>query len=191
MKQKTEQVTVRRDCQAVLIPAGLPGTIFKGSEVLITQALGDSFTVNDHGRLLRVAGRDADALGKETRQASPTSVQGSEHSAQEQNTLSQTIKQVRAQLKTCYDPEIPVNIVDLGLIYNLDKVELLDGRSLMRITMTLTAAGCGMGAVLADDIRQKVLTVPGVDAVEVEFVYDPPWSREMMSDAAKLQLGLL
>jgi len=191
MKQKTEQVTVLRDCPAVHIPAGLPGTIIKGSEVLITQALGDSFTVNDHGRLLRVAGRDADALGKKTKQAPPVTPQDSEHRAQQQSTLSQTIKQVRAQLKTCYDPEIPINIVDLGLIYQLDKVELLDGRSLMRITMTLTSAGCGMGAVLAKDIRQKVLSVAGVDAVEVEFVYDPPWSREMMSDAAKLQLGLL
>lgn len=194
MKQKTEQVSIRRDCQAILIPAGLPVTLLKGSEVLITQALGDSYTVNDHGRLLRVAGRDADALGKKAKKAKqvPTiTPQDSEHSAQEQSTLSQTIKQVRAQLKTCYDPEIPVNIVDLGLIYHLDKVELLDGRSLMRITMTLTAAGCGMGAVLAEDIRQKVLTVPGVDVVEVEMVYDPPWSREMMSDAAKLQLGLL
>jgi len=191
MKQKTEQVTVRRDCQAVLIPAGLPGTLLKGSRVLITQALGDSFTVNDNGQLLRVAGRDADALGKKAKQAPPITPQGSEHSAQEQGTAEQTIEQVRAQLKTCYDPEIPINIVDLGLIYQLDKVELLDGRHLMRITMTLTAAGCGMGAVLADDIRQKVLAVPGVDAVEVEMVYDPPWSREMMSDAAKLQLGLL
>jgi len=188
MKQKTEQVTLLRDCPAVLIPAGLPGTLLKGSKVLITQALGDSFTVNHNGQLLRVAGRDADALGK---QAPPITPQGSEHSAQEQGTVEQTIEQVRAQLKTCYDPEIPINIVDLGLIYQLDKVELLDGRRLMRITMTLTAAGCGMGAVLADDIRQKVLAVPGVDAVEVEMVYDPPWSREMMSDAAKLQLGLL
>jgi len=190
MNQKAERVTVLRTCQAVLIPAGLPGTLVKGSKVLITQALGDSFTVNDRGRLLRVAGRDADALGKKAKQTSAVTPTNSDHSAQEQSSLSQTIKQVRAQLKTCYDPEIPVNIVDLGLIYHLDKVELLDGRSLMRITMTLTSAGCGMGAVLAEDIRQKVLVVPGVDAVEVEFVYDPPWSREMMSDAAKLQLGL-
>jgi len=191
MKHKTEQVTVRRDCQAVLIPAGLPDTLVKGSEVLITQALGDSFTINDHGRLLRVAGCDADALGKKAKQEPATYPQGSESMGLEQSSVEKTLEQVRAQLKTCYDPEIPINIVDLGLIYHLDKVELLDGRSLMRITMTLTAAGCGMGAVLAEDIRQKVLMVPGVNAVEVEFVYDPPWSREMMSDAAKLQLGLL
>lgn len=188
MKQKTEQVTVLRDCQAVLIPAGLSGTLLKGSEVMITQALGDSFTVNDNGRLLRVAGRDADALGKQAPSMLP---QSSESNAPEQGSVEQTLEQVRAHLKTCYDPEIPINIVDLGLIYKLDKVELLDGRSLIRITMTLTAAGCGMGAILAEDIRHKVMTVPGVDVVEVEVVYDPPWSREMMSDAAKLQLGLL
>jgi len=191
MKQKTEQVTMQRDCQAIVIPAGLSTTLRKGSDVLITQSLGDSFTVNDHGRLLRVAGRDADALGKKAKQTSAVTAPNSEASTQRQSSASQTIKQVRAQLKTCYDPEIPVNIVDLGLIYHLDKVELLDGRHLMRITMTLTSAGCGMGAVLAEDIRQKVLTVPGVDAVEVAMVYDPPWSREMMTDAAKLQLGLL
>lgn len=186
--KKAEQVTVCRDCQALLIPAGLPVTLLKGSEVLITQALGDSFTVNDNGRLLRVAGRDADALGK---QPPLMSAQGDENSAQDQGAIEQTIEKVRAQLKTCYDPEIPINIVDLGLIYQLDSVELLDDRRLIRITMTLTAAGCGMGAVLAEDIRQKVLAVPGVDMVEVEFVYDPPWSREMMSDAARLQLGML
>ncbi len=184
MMKKTEQVTVLRDCQAVLIPAGLPVTLLKGSKVLITQALGDSFTVNDDGQLLRVAGRDADVLGK---QPPPISSQGGEKVGHNEG----LIEQVRAQLKTCYDPEIPINIVDLGLIYHLDSVELLDGRRLIRITMTLTAAGCGMGAVLAEDIRQKVLAVPGVDMVEVRFVYDPPWSREMMSDEAKLQLGML
>lgn len=187
--QHVEHVTVCRDCQAIAIPAGIPGTLLKGSEVVITQALGDSYTVNDNGRLLRVAGEDADALGKEPVAAPNRPLEsGSQGKATH---LAVEPEQIWDQLKTCYDPEIPINIVDLGLIYNMGEHQLIDGLRLITITMTLTAAGCGMGAILAEDIRQKLLTVPGVDLVDVELVYDPPWSREMMSDAAKLQLGML
>lgn len=184
MKQGVEKVAVLRDCAAIAIPSGLSVTLAKDSEVLVTQALGNTFTVNDHGQLLRIAGIDADALGKQQPQAAQPGAKSNMHSGI-------TIEKVRDQLKTCYDPEIPVNIVDLGLIYHLSCDTLLDGRQMIRITMTLTAAGCGMGAVLAEDIQQKVLAVPDVDLVDVKVVYDPPWSREMMSDAAKLQLGML
>lgn len=184
MHPNVEKVTVLRDCPAITIPSGIPVTLSKGSEVLITQALGDTFTVNDLGRLLRIAGKDADALGKTQSHPEPSTI------ASDNNTY-EVFDQVMAQLRTCYDPEIPVNIVDLGLIYHLSYDTLLDGRHMIRITMTLTAAGCGMGQVLADDIQQKVLALPGVDLVDVRLVFDPPWSREMMSDAAKLQLGML
>ncbi|MCW8331434.1 putative Fe-S cluster assembly protein SufT [Photobacterium sp. SDRW27] len=184
MNQSGEPVTLLRDCNAIAIPSGIATILPKDTEVLITQALGNTFTVNDHGRLLRIAGADADALGK-------TRVTTLQSKPESHLLFEVDLEQVKAQLRTCYDPEIPVNIVDLGLIYHLSCETLLDGRQMVRITMTLTAAGCGMGPVLADDIRQKVLTVPGVDLVDVKVVYDPPWSREMMSDAAKLQLGML
>lgn len=189
MSPSSQTVTVLRDCHAIAIPSGVRVILPKGTEVLITQALGDSFTVNDHGRLLRIAGADADALGREILSAAGP---GSDTAAEMDNTRpDEMIEQVKAQLRSCYDPEIPVNIVDLGLIYHLSCDKLLDGRQMARITMTLTAAGCGMGAVLADDIRRKVLSVPGIDLVDVKVVFEPPWSREMMSEAAKLQLGML
>lgn len=178
-----EQVTVLRDCSAITIPNGVSVTLKKGSEVVITQALGGSYTVNDHGQLLRVADKDGDALGKTVSEASPVTANSD---AQEVN-----FAQVFAQIKTCYDPEIPVNIVDLGLIYDVNCYRLLDGRNLLRITMTLTSFGCAMGSVIAEEVKRKCLQVANVDAVEVTLVFDPPWSYEMISDAAKLQLGLL
>ena len=179
-----EEVTLTRDCNALLIPAGVPVVLLRGSKVVITQAMGGSFTVNDQGRLLRVAGVDGDALGKEALTAVDAGAGGEAGG-------SVDLDQVWEQLKTCYDPEIPVNIVDLGLIYKVACDELADGRQQVCVTMTLTAPGCGMGTVLAEDVRQKALAVPHVDAVEVELVTDPPWDQGMMSDAAKLKLGLL
>ena len=101
------------------------------------------------------------------------------------------MRQIYEQLKSCYDPEIPINIVELGLIYDVNCYQLIDGRNLVRITMTLTAAGCGMGTVIAEDVKRKCMDVPNVDDVDVTVVFDPPWSYDMISDAAKLQLGLL
>ncbi len=194
MVNRFESVTVRRDCPAIIIPGGENVILAKGREVVITQALGGSYTVNDRARLLRVAGENGDALGKPV--IKETHVQG-ENQAGDYNRLEQDrdtgVNFIRLfeQLKSCYDPEIPINIVDLGLIYDVNCYELLDGRYLIRIIMTLTAAGCAMGTILADDIRHKCLTVANVGDVEVNIVYDPPWSYDMISDNAKLELGLL
>ena len=184
MSTMFENVTVLRDCNAITIPNGISMTLSKGSKVVITQALGGSYTVNARGQLLRIAGEDGDALGK------PVIMQSK---ADKESSKDQGVNFMRvfAQLKTCYDPEIPINIVELGLIYDVNCYQLIDGRNLLRITMTLTAAGCGMGNILAEEVRDRCLTVANVDEVEVKLVFDPPWSYEMISDAAKLQLGLL
>lgn len=179
-----EHVTVLRDCKAITIPYGEIITLKKGDEVVITQALGGSYTLNYHGQLLRVTNEDGDALGKSVLTVTAVS---------EENTIDHEVDfvQLYEQLKTCYDPEIPVNIVELGLIYDVNCYQLIDGRNLVRITMTLTAAGCAMGTVIADEVKRKCLALANVDEVEVTIVFDPPWSYEMVSDAAKLQLGLL
>jgi len=179
-----EHVTVLRDCQAISIPYGEKISLKKGDEVVITQALGGSYTINYHGQLLRVAGDDGDALGKSVHRATAVNAE---------NTIDHQVNfvQIYEQLKTCYDPEIPVNIVELGLVYDVNCYQLIDGRNLLRITMTLTAAGCAMGTVIADEVKSKCLALANVDEVEVIIVFDPPWSYEMVSDAAKLQLGLL
>lgn len=166
---------VLRDCDALLIPTGVKITLQKGSLVYITQALGGAYTVHINGNLVRVAGRDGDALGMVIMEEPDISqMEGS------------TEQKVWALLATCFDPEIPVNIVDLGLVYEC-RVE--EGH--VRIRMTLTAPGCGMGPVLVAEVEQKVRMLPDVTDVTVDLVFDPPWDRGMMSDAAKLQLGML
>lgn len=173
LKQDTIEVT--RDCDAMLIPSGVKVTLQKGSLVMITQALGNSYTVYVNGNLARVAGKDGDALGMIILDEFDSS------------TMVGTLEErVWAVLKTCYDPEIPVNIVDLGLVY---ECRIQD--QLVEIKMTLTAPGCGMGPVLVADIEQKLRSMADVTDVKVELVFDPPWDRNMMSDVAKLQLGML
>jgi probable FeS assembly SUF system protein SufT len=174
-------VILRRDCEALLIPSGARLLLQQGTEVVITQALGDSYTVNIYGQgnLARVSGRDADALGKEL----STLLSLDPNASLEE--------QIWVQLKTCYDPEIPVNIVDLGLIYECRPALVAENEYQVLIKMTLTAAGCGMGPVLANDVKQKVQILPGVKEVQVEIVFDPPWDQSKMSEAAKLQLGML
>jgi len=180
--QRQEPVTLNRDCDAVRIPSGEEGIIPEGTLVTITQALGGSFTVYAGGNLFRIAGKDADALGKE-----PLAVP--------QLPANATDKDVEdliwAQLATCYDPEIPVNIVELGLIYACDITPLGNNERRVDIKMTLTAPGCGMGDILADDVRSKVLLVPTVVEASVEVVFEPPWSMERMSEAARLQTGMM
>jgi probable FeS assembly SUF system protein SufT len=157
-----------------------------GEPVVITQALGGSYTVVIHGNMARVDARDADALGKE-----PVAAVTTDAPAAVPDNSSVTEEQVLDKLRTCYDPEIPVNIVDLGLIYDLQIQPLPAGGNRVEIKMTLTAPGCGMGPVLQQDVEAKVSAIPGVREAGVFLVWDPPWNREMLSDAARLELGMM
>ncbi len=177
-----EPFTMERDVQAIIIPAGETVTLPEGTTGFITQALGGSFTVYVEGNLFRIAGLDADALGKEP--VEPPKVP--------ENATDKDIEDVIwQQLKTCYDPEIPINIVDLGLIYRCEVRPRPDGQRSVEIDMTLTAPGCGMGDVLVQDAQEKIAIIPTVTDVRVELVFDPPWSQAMMSDEARLQTGLI
>jgi len=176
-----ETVILTRDVNVVMIPDGNHGTLSKGKEVTIHQSLGDNYTVvTDHGHMVRISGTDADALGKEPHTLH-TLVSETDPIAVEKNCWE--------VMKTVYDPEIPVNIVDLGLVY-LCEVEPSEEGNSVHIQMTLTAPGCGMGPVIQGDVEKSVRALPGVTSVNVEVVLDPPWSREMMSEVAQVQLGL-
>jgi probable FeS assembly SUF system protein SufT len=177
-----EPVTIQHDVEAVMVPAGVAVTLRAGKSGFITQALGGSFTVYIEGNLFRIAGRHADALGKET--SSPLELPP--------NATDDDVKNlVWEQMKGCYDPEIPVNIVELGLIYECELAPSADGKRVVNIKMTLTAPGCGMGEVLVQDVREKVEMVPTIERADVELVFDPPWNQTMMSDAARLQTGMM
>jgi len=178
-----KHVTVSRDIDATMIPAGTPVHIPQGTEVTITQALGGTYTVMGPGLMARVSGKDADALGFAKEEEKGT--------ATPENTGPVDVDAVWEQLKSCYDPEIPVNIVDLGLVYDCQVKPLPEGGNRVEVKMTLTAPGCGMGGVIASDAEQKIREVPGVSDVHVEVVWDPMWNQSMMSDAARLQLGLM
>lgn len=176
-------VGVTRDVEGTMIPAGTPVTIPKGTEVRITQSLGGTFTVMGPGLMARISGKDADALGLET--ASEEAHSTSDYTGPVDEDL------VWEQMKNCYDPEIPVNVVDLGLIYDCAITPIPEGGHKVDVKMTLTAPGCGMGGVIASDVEQRIRMVPGVTDVNVEIVWDPIWNQSMMSDAARLQLGLM
>ena len=180
----TEQVELNRDCDAVEIPAGHTVRLPKGTVAFITQSLGGTYTlqVPTYGGLYRVAGKDADAIGKAVNALA---------AAPEGAASAQSLEaQVWEQLKTCYDPEIPVNIVDLGLVYDMQIAPLSDGHNKIDVKMTLTAQGCGMGGSIALDARQKLLDLPGVEEADVEIVWDQPWSPQMISPAGRAQLGM-
>lgn len=177
----SEPVTLRRDVIGILIPAGDKVELPADTDAIITQALGGSYTIYVEGHLFRIDGADADALGKE----STTEL------TLPDNASDADVEQVIwDQMKTVYDPEIPVNIVDLGLIYHCDVQHRDDQRS-VHVQMTLTAPGCGMGDILVNDVRTKVLAVPTVEDAQVELVFDPPWTQNMMSEAARLATGML
>lgn len=180
-----EPVTVERDCDAILIPAGVHITLRKGSVVFITQALGGNYTVNVNGNLAQVSARDADALGFDKPDPAGT---GNEVTDVDDGSVNEDL--LWNQMRTCYDPEIPINIVDLGLIYQCRVVPADDGGNRVEVVMTLTAPGCGMGEFLAEDVRSKLAQVPNVTEVDVQLTFDPPWSQEMMSEAARLETGL-
>ncbi len=179
--QRGEPIKLNRDVLATMIPAGDTVVLPEGAEVTIMQALGGSFTVYYAGNLARISGHDADALGHEPLEPPQLPPDASDADVEQA---------IWEQMKTCYDPEIPINIVDLGLIYDCDIRRLDDGSREVDIRMTLTAPGCGMGEVLAADVRDKVQAVPTVAKANVEVVFDPPWTQEMMSEAARLQTGM-
>jgi len=177
-----EPFSLSRDVRAVIIPAGEELQLRAGTNGFITQSLGGSFTVYVEGNLFRIAGSDADALGKEP--VPPPAIP--------ENATDKDIEEVIwQQLKTCFDPEIPINVVDLGLIYRLDVSSSTDGQRSVSIDMTLTAPGCGMGEILVQDAQEKIVVIPTVADVRVELVFDPPWNQSMMSDEARLQTGLM
>jgi probable FeS assembly SUF system protein SufT len=180
-----EPIPLKRSVQATLIPYGGTISLPAGATVTVTQALGGSYTVlTELGQMVRIEGKDADALGmdtppasKEAAPAAPTDQAGVE-------------KAVWDTLKTCYDPEIPVNIVDLGLVFANEVAELPDGGYKAAVKFTLTAPGCGMGGVLQKEIETKLAAIPGVKEIKADLVFEPVWDRNMMSEAAKLRLGM-
>lgn len=177
-----EQVEVSRDIEVTAIPSGEVMTLPKGTKATITQALGGSYTImTEMGWMVRVSGREVDAIGKEA----PAEVEiPADASKEDLENL------VWDQMKTCFDPEIPVNIVDLGLVYMCELNEVENDHYDVDIKMTLTAPGCGMGPVIGDDVKAKVETIGPIREARVEIVFDPVWDRSMISDAAKLQLGM-
>jgi probable FeS assembly SUF system protein SufT len=178
----SEPVKFERDCAAVLVPQGERVTLPAGTIGYLTQSLGGSFTVFVDGNLFRIAGDDADALGKDPPAALELGDEGDDEAVE---------ALVWKQLRTCFDPEIPIDIVELGLVYGVDVERLADGTRRVDVRMTLTAPACGMGDILVDDVRTKLERVPTVSEADVELVFDPPWNQTMMSDAARLETGML
>lgn len=184
-----ELITVEliRDCEAVQIPHGTTVTIPQGTAVDVAQTLGGSFTVHAPGGLFRISNRDADALGFEPAGSAQAE---KDPAARPRGTIAVEESQVWDVLKTCFDPEIPVNIVDLGLIYDLSLQAQKDGRSKVEVKMTLTAPGCGMGGVIARDAQEKLLMLDGMEEATVEIVWDPPWNQSMITPEGRRALGL-
>ncbi len=178
MRRRREAVIVRRPVTVECIPDGTPFELETGTMAEITQALGTNFTLVVEGQLVRLKGDDADAIGKPV----PT--------ADDEDDDSDLDTRIWRALSTCYDPEIPVDIVELGLVYKCQTTPLPDDRAKVEIEMTLTAPGCGMGESIANEVADKVLALKGVGEVKVDMVFDPPWTRERMSEAAQLALGL-
>jgi probable FeS assembly SUF system protein SufT len=179
---ENEAFVVRREVEAVAVPAGVPVMLHPGQAGYITQALGGSFTLYIEGNLFRLPGAEADAIGKDV--TLPPELPP--------NATEEDVKGLAwQQMRTCYDPEIPVNIVDLGLIYDCTVTPNEDGTRHVEVRMTLTAPGCGMGEVLVQDVREKVELIPTVREADVELVFDPPWNQSMMSEAARLQTGMM
>jgi probable FeS assembly SUF system protein SufT len=179
-----EEVTFSRSAEAIMIPSGEKVLVPVGAQATITQSLGGTYTViTDRGLMVRVSGREVEAIGKTPQDVADVDLADI--------TPEKLEEMVWDALKTCYDPEIPVNIVDLGLVYLCELNDAEDGGKNVRIKMTLTAPGCGMGPVLAGDVRSKIMALPTVKNADVEVVFDPVWDRSMMSDAAKLQLGMM
>ena len=187
MSDQNEWVELSRDCEAVMVPAGHTVLLPQGTKAVVTQSLGGSYTLHvpQYGGLLRISNRDADAIGL-TAAPEPEKPAGTG----EPLTSEQLEPLVWEQLRTCYDPEIPVNIVDLGLVYDMQLQPLDDGRSRVDVKMTLTAQGCGMGASIAADAKYKILALPGIGDAEVEIVWSPVWNPNMISPDGRAKLGM-
>lgn len=178
-----QMINLSRDVDAIQIPEGSKLVLEKGHAVYVTQVLGGMFTVEtEQGFLARIDGRDADAIGQDV---------PPERKPIELSETKSVEDLVWEQLRTCYDPEIPVNIVELGLIYEVKVGDFENGGKRVDVQMTLTAPGCGMGEVLKQDIEAKMLDIPDVFVANVEIVFDPAWESAMMSEAARLQLGMM
>jgi probable FeS assembly SUF system protein SufT len=187
--ETTEPVALKRNVEASVIPVGTKVTLEAGEQAYITQSLGGTYTVVVNGNMFRIEGRDADALGLTPAEKPAISAAALNAPVN----AEQLEKEVWNQMRNCYDPEIPVNIVDLGLIYDC-KIEPIAGASnsyRVNVKMTLTAPGCGMGPALQQDVQNRLLSIEGVDDVNVELVWEPQWNQGMLTEAAKLQLGLL
>jgi probable FeS assembly SUF system protein SufT len=184
MHENTE-FTLSRDCEAIEIPSGRKLTLEKGTQGVITQTLGGSYTIATPYGLSRIADKDLDALGLEKPQAK------GEPKAAAPTNGEVAEEDVWNQLRQCYDPEIPVNIVDLGLVYDCRLMKKDDGGTKVEVKMTLTAPGCGMGPAIAHDAQSKILSIDGVDEADVQLVWDPPWNQNMISEAGRMKLGMI
>src|ERR1700682_2236208 len=184
MYENTE-FTLSRDCEVIQIPSGQKMTIPAGTQGVITQALGGSYTIATHQGLARIAETDLDALGLKKPETQTTK----EPVAATNGEVSD--EAVWNQLRQCYDPEIPVNIVDLGLVYDCRLTKKDDGGTKVEVKMTLTAPGCGMGPAIAHDAQSKILSIDGVDEADVQLVWDPPWNQNMISEAGRMKLGMI
>jgi probable FeS assembly SUF system protein SufT len=182
MHHSPQTVALTRDVIGTLIPAGTKVELPGGTPAMITQALGGSYTVQVEGHLFRIEGKDADALGKEVAKGPDVPENASDEDLE---------KAVMDQLRTVYDPEIPINVVELGLIYESKLEPLAAGKRKAVIRMTLTAPGCGMGDILVADAKSKVLEIPGIAEADIQLVFDPPWTQDKMSEAARLQTGMM
>jgi probable FeS assembly SUF system protein SufT len=178
---ENEPVVIYREVDATIVPSGQQVKLTPGQAGYITQALGGSFTLYIDGNLYRISGEDADAIGKEVVKAPELPPNATE---------SDVLGAVWEQLRTCYDPEIPINIVELGLVYDCAVYPGQDGTRRVEVKMTLTAPGCGMGDILVADATDKIERIPTVNEAKVELVFDPPWNQSMMSEAARLQTGM-
>lgn len=183
MSSNQEEIELIRDVTATLIPHGEEFNLSKGEKVTVTHRLGGNFTVMTFQGMYRIAAKDADALGETTTNSLPK--------AQEADQEPAGVEQIKENLKSVFDPEIPVNVVDLGLIYRIEIENIADKGRVAFVDLTLTAPGCGMGPVIAEDVKGKVLELPGVDDAEVEIVWDPPWTQDLISEEGKMELGLI
>ena len=183
MSTSQEEIELTRDVTATLIPHGEEFNLSRGEKVTVTHRLGGNFTVMTLQGMYRIAAKDADALGETKGNDAPKTSDANQEPA--------SVEQIKENLKSVFDPEIPVNVVDLGLIYRIEIEHIEEKGRVAFVDLTLTAPGCGMGPVIAEDVKGKVLELPGIDDAEVEIVWDPPWTQDLISEEGKMELGLI